>query len=178
MPFEQGLDNGCTGRRATNAVFFQGIPQFIVIHQFSGSFHGTQQGGFGIGTRRLCPFLVEHRAMRTAFSFGESGQYAFFLVFLPFFRNVLSKDYAPAGFQNLLSGHLELYLVCFTDDGRGRKLTIRIEHSDEAAGNQVEHPFFHVAEALRLYPGRDDSMVVGHLAVIEYFFRFNQWFSA
>ena len=55
--------------------------------------------------------------MRATFSFGESGQYAFFLVFFPFLRNVLGKDYAPAGFQNLLSGYLELYLVCFTDDG-------------------------------------------------------------
>ena len=159
MPFEQGLDNGCTveGDRYR---FFSGHPEFIICPPASGSFHGTQQGSFGVGTRRLCPFLVEHRAMRDLLSpFGESGRFPSF----SFPSSGTSwQDYAPAGFQNLLP-------VTLNSIWSASPMTVVVKtsqsertHSGEAAGNQVEHPFFHVAEALRLYSGGDDGMVVGY----------------
>ena len=67
-------------------------------------------------------------------------------------------------------------MVGFPDDGGRREFAVRVEHRDEAPGYQVEYPFFHVAEALRLYARRDDGMVVGHLAVVEYLLRLEERF--
>lgn len=36
MTFEQGFDDGGTGRRASDSVFFHRIAEFVVVYQFSG----------------------------------------------------------------------------------------------------------------------------------------------
>ena len=57
VPLEEGLDDGGAGGGAADAVFLQGVAQFVVIHQFAGCFHGSEQGGFCIGFGRLGPLF-------------------------------------------------------------------------------------------------------------------------
>ena len=58
IALEQSLNNCRTRRRPADTILFQSIPQFIVIHQFTCGFHGTQQGSLCIRTRRLRPLLI------------------------------------------------------------------------------------------------------------------------
>ena len=74
----------------------------------------------------------------------------------------------------LLAAHLEFDAVRFARHRCGGELAVRIEYGNEAAGNQVEHPFLHIRKSLRLYARRDDGMVVGHLGIVEHFLRLEQ----
>ena len=172
VTLEKCFDNGCTGRRATDTVFFQCITQFVVIYQFSGCFHGTKQSRFGVRLGRLCPFLGQIGYMRSAFAYGKERQNTFFFTFLRLFLLFFGKDYSPARLQNLLAGCLEFHFVYLSQYRSCGEFAVWIKDCDETACYQVEYPLLHIGQSLRLHTGRDNGMVVGHLRVIEYLFRF------
>ena len=173
VTLEKCFDNGGPGGRTADSVLFQSIAQFIVIHQFTGSFHSTQQGGLGVRTWRLRPLLIQIRQMRTALSYHKRRKYILlFPTLLIFFFLRLSrgstKDHTPAGLQYLLSRNLKLNLLHLTYDGGRCKQAVRIEDSNETACNQVEHAALHIRQILRWLPGRDNGMVIRHFRIVEH----------
>ncbi len=75
-PLEQCLDDGGAGGGAAYAVFLQGVAQLFILHQLACRLHGSKQGGFGVGTRRLGPLLYQAGLVRTLFATAEKGQQA------------------------------------------------------------------------------------------------------
>ena len=179
VALEERLDNGSTRGRTADTVLFQGIAQFVVIHQLAGSFHGAQQGGFGVRTRRLRPLLVQVGQVRAALSHHKGGEHVlFFAAFLLFFLLRLCRGRAeyhtPAGFQYLLARNLKLYLLHLAYYGGRSEQTVRIEHGNETACNQVEYAALHIRQVLGRLAGRNDGMVVRHFRVIEHLLRLRQ----
>ena len=84
----------------------------------------------------------------------------------------------PSGFEDLLTCHLKLLLIHLAQHGGGGKLTVGIEHADEALGNQVVHLPLEIRQVRGLHTRRDNSMVVGHLRGVEHLLGFLQRFTA
>ena len=82
IPLEQCLYDSSTGRRTPDAVLFQCIAQFVIIYQFTGCFHRTQQGGFGIRAGRLCPFLIQVGDVWATFALHKRREYVLILTSL------------------------------------------------------------------------------------------------
>ena len=61
---EQGLYYGSPGRRASYAVFLQGIAKFFIVDEFACRLHCPQKSCFGIWFRRLSPLLHKRWFMR------------------------------------------------------------------------------------------------------------------
>ena len=116
--------------------------------------------------------------MRAALPFHEGGEDALFLSLFLFLLLLLrgggAEDDAPARFQKLFAGGLELDAFDFAQDGSRGELAVGIEHGDEAARYQVEDAAFQFRQVLRVLAGGDDGVVVGHLRVVEHFLRFQQ----
>ena len=176
ISFEQCFNDGSTGRRPADTILLQGITKFIIIHQFSGCFHCTEQCCFGIRSGRLCPFLVQVGNVRTTFTLHKGREYIFIL-FLFFFSRifyVLCKHDTPSRFQDLFSGHPEFYLIHFSHDGSSRNLTVRIEYGYKTTGYQVIDTTFHIRQVLSIDSGGDNGVVIRHLRVVKYLFRFRK----
>ena len=109
--------------------------------------------------------------MRPALSLHENRQYP---LFIPLFLLNLffGKNNPPTRFKNLFTGHLKLDLIHFSQHGGSRHLAIGIEYRNKTAGNQIEPPAFHIRQILRIYSGRNNSVVIGHFRTVEYFFGF------
>ena len=179
VTLEERFDNGGTRGRTADAVFFQSVTQFVVIHQFTGGFHGTQQGSLGIRAWRLRPLFVQIRQMRAALSHHKRREHVFiFSAFLLFFFlrpfRERTEHHTPAGLQYLLTRNFELDLFHLTYYGSRRKQAVRIEYGNETACNQVEYATFHIRQVLRGLTGRNDGMVVCNLRIVEHFLRLRQ----
>ena len=182
VTLEQGLDNGGTGGRTADAVFLQGVTQFVVVHQLTGGFHSTEQGGFGVGARGLRPFLHQLGHVGTALPFDKGRQHPVFIPILLIrlvstflLRGSIGREHhPPARIEYLPAGCLELHSVCLAHDRRGRETAVGIEHGDEAAGYEVEHPPFHIRQVDRRLSGRNDGVVVRDLRIVEHLLRFCQ----
>ena len=59
VPLEKGFDNGGTGRRASDAVFFHSLAKSLVVNEFARAFHCPEQRAFGIWLWGLCRFLLQ-----------------------------------------------------------------------------------------------------------------------
>ena len=170
MPLEECLDDGRTGRGATDAILFQCVSQFIVLHQLAGGLHGTQQGCLGIGLGWLCASLFQKGLMRAALPFVKMRQHAVVLV-----RRVVvgiflirAKDDAPTRFQDLLARYLKFHFAHFPLYGRRGDLAVGIEGGYEAAGDQVIHLLLGIAQPPRWYACGDNRMVIGHFGIVEH----------
>ena len=173
MSLEEGLDDGGPGGRTADTVLFQGITQFVVVHQATRSLHGAQERGFCVRFGRLCPFFGQVRYVRAAFAFCESGKRAFLLGgFCQGFRcfGLLCIHVPPARQENLFAGGFEWDVGRFAEDGGGSKFTVGVERCDETPRHEVEYPLFVRCQAVWCYSCRDNGMVVGDFGRVEHLF--------
>ena len=166
MALEQGLDDGSTCRRATNAVLLHHAAQFLVVHQFSGCFHGTQQGGFGIVFGRRGHLLRQGGDVLATLAFREGRQRALFLLrflLIVIRLRVLGIDSTPSWVEDGATSHLELYTIHIAKNSGLCKLAVGIEHADKPAGYQVIDLALHIRQVLWHDACGDDGVVIGHL---------------
>ena len=128
------------------------------------------------------PFLHEFGHVGTALSLDEGRQHTVFFAVLLIrlvitsllCRSIGREHHPPARIKYLPAGCLELHAIRLTHNGRSRKTAVGIEHGDEAAGNEVEHPSFYIGEVDRRLAGRDNGMVVRDFRIVEHFLRLRQ----
>ena len=177
---KERFDDRRTGGGASDAVLLERIAQFLVLDRASGCLHGAQQGGFRVGLGWLGELLCQLGAVRSALALGKSRQYAF-SGFLPLVLRRcprFGEDAAPSRFQDLLARGAERHFGGLPQYGSGGITAIRVENSDEAAGNQVVDVALHVGHGFGRNACRDDGMVVRHLRIVEYFFPLRQYGTA
>ena len=191
VTFEKGFDDGGTGGRTPDAVFLHGIAQFFVIDKLACRFHRTEQGGFGIGFGRLCPFLGKRGEVRTRLkpppSLPQGGGVAIRRVFVGRVCYVfvddlptLVKNHPSAGTEQH-PGWLSLplggvggglnYLPIYR---RGFKLAVGIEDGDEGASDKVIDAALHVGETDGWHTCGDDGMVVSYFGRVKDFLRLGE----
>ena len=118
--------------------------------------------------------------MGSAFAFYKNGQYPFgisFFLVLVVCSSRSSEDHSPTGFQNLAAGSFKLNAVYLAPHGCCGKFAVGIKNSNEPPGYKVEHPPFHICQINGRLPGGNNSMVIGHFRIVEYFLRFRQMLS-
>ena len=76
MAVEQRFDYGCSGGGTADAVLLHCVAQLLVVHGFTGRFHGTQQGSFGVKLRGLGGAFLQRRVVWSAFAGSKRRQYA------------------------------------------------------------------------------------------------------
>ena len=173
MPLEEGLDDGGPGGRSADTVLFQGIAQFVVVHQTTCSLHGAQERGFCVRFGWLCPFFGQVRNVGAAFTFRENRERAFFLgVFSQGFRRLglLCIHLSPTRQENLFAGCFERDVGRFAEDGGGGEFAVGVERCNETPRHEVEYPLFVRCQAVRCYSGGDNGMVVGDFGRVEHLF--------
>ena len=84
----------------------------------------------------------------------------------------------PSGFEDLLTRHLKLLFIHLAQHGGGGKLTVGIEHADEALGNQVIYLPLEIRQVGGLHARRDNGMVISHFRGVEHFLGFLQRFAS
>ncbi len=160
---EERFDDGCTRGGSAYAVFLQCVAQFFVVDGAPGGFHGAQEGGFGVGFGRLCGFLRQVGAVRSALAFHEVGEYLF--GFCLRFGGVLllgREHGAPSRFENLLSRGFERHVGGFAENGGGGEVAVGVERHDEAPCHEVVYRAFHFGDVRGGHAGGYDGVVVGH----------------
>ena len=178
VPFEKSLDNGCTGGRTSYAVFLEGIPKFIIVHEFARSLHCPQQSRFRIRFRRFGPYFLDHRLVRSGLPQLERRQYGIFLRLFRCFSlccllfrivriRLLLFKHAPSRFQYHFAGCLEFQFPCLAVYGRGGYFAIRIECLNKTPRHKViNHPFF-LAQIGSRHSCRYNCVVVSHFRIVE-----------
>ena len=114
--------------------------------------------------------------MWTVFTFYKIGKNIFFVFVIIFIigriiSRLFFENNTPSRIQYLFSGYFKFYFSGFSQHGCCGYFTIRIKNSDEAACDQIVNLAFVFADGCCSYTCWNDSMVVGNLAVVEYFFR-------
>ena len=73
---DQLFDNGCAGGGGAETTFLHGVPQFVVFHQLTRTFHHGKERTFGVVGRRLGKvfFRFDGNGLRlVAVQFGNVG---------------------------------------------------------------------------------------------------------
>ena len=178
---KQRLNNGRSGGGTPDAVFFERVAQFFVVHGATRRFHGAQQRGFCEGFRGRGLFRGEGGRVGPAFALGEIGERAFFVrtcggTFL--FCRIAAEHCAPTFVENHFSGGAKRYIGRFAVDSGGGKTTVGVEDRDEAPRNQVVDAALHVGEGMWCDAGGNNGVVIRHFRRVEHLFRFAQLLAA
>ncbi len=167
---DQAFDDLRAGRWRAEAAFGHRRTQFLVVHHLAGAFHRRQQRGFvearwRLGLQRLEQdvlgghgFALLHRHQLRA-----AAVLRIFLVI----RGFLAIHREPARVDQHLALGLEGLALDAGDAGGDLVFGGRVEHREEALGDQVVDLVFGVGQVLRQRAGGDDGEVVGDLGVVE-----------
>ena len=168
---DQVLDDLCPRRRRAEAAPGHRRAQFLVVQQLAGAFHRGEQGGF-VKTRGRTGKggLDVHRSGLQGLTGdeGHQGRTARVVLDLSFF----AVHRQPAGVHQYLAFGLEGFLLLrgtsdAGDAGGDRVFRRRIEHRQEAAGDQIVELLFDLVERLGRRAGGDNGEVIGNLGVVE-----------
>ena len=164
---DQVFDDLGAGCRGAEAATGHGGAQFLVVHHLAGAFHRGEQRGFveacgRLGDQRLDEDLVGgnllagldgHQLGRTAFVLAHCGG--------------LAIHGQPARIDEHLALGLEGFTLDTGDTGGDAVFGRRVEHRQEAPGDQIVDLGFGLRQALGRGAGGHDRKVVGDLGVVE-----------
>ena len=168
----QAFDDAGAGGWCAQALLLHGFAQFVVFHGFAGTFHGAEQGSFGVACGRFgLEALGVYRVALDLFA-GRHGHQvlalvAFFGVF-HFGGGFFAVDGQPARLDQHLAFGLEGVLGCGGDARSNLVLRAGEEHRHEAAHHQVVQLLLRLAQAAGRLQGGDDRKVIRDLGVVEH----------
>ena len=168
---QQAFDDGRAGGRGAQAFFLHGLAQLVVVDEFAGAFHGTEQRRFRIARGRLgAQALGLDRFGAHGFALAHRHQVLAFVAVLGAFHvfgRFFAVDRHPARLDQHLAFGLEVMAEHGGYAGGHHELGAWEKHRDEAAHHQVVEFLFGVRQAAGRLQRRDDGKVVADLAVVE-----------
>ena len=109
--------------------------------------------------------------MRAAFSRFKMRKEPFFFFPFLFFFHIVGIHFFPARFNDLFAGCFKRHLSYFSQHGSIGDLAFGVKRGNKPAGYEIVNAFFFQGQAAGMHPGRDNSMVVRYLFIIEHRFQ-------